>query len=52
MTHERLIPNNKGHVETIFQQVSKSSLLNLMKVKFCGVKVQLLCETFQVALLQ
>ena len=34
MAHKRLIPNNKGHVETIFQEMSKSSLLNLMKVEF------------------
>ena len=52
MAHKRLIPNNKGHVETIFQEMSKSSLLNLMKAEFWRVKVQLLCEAFQVALLQ
>ena len=33
-THRRLIPNHKGHMEMIFQEMSKSSLLNLMKVKF------------------
>ena len=52
MAHKRLAPNNKGHVETIFQEMSKSSLLNLMKVEFWRVKVQLLREVFQVALLQ
>lgn len=50
--HKKLIPNNNGHGETIFQEMSESSLLDLMKAKFWRVKVQLLCETLQVALLQ
>lgn len=45
-THTRPILDSKRHLEKIFQETSKFLLLNLRKVKFWRVRVQLLVWNF------